>query len=79
VAPGNTLTYAFTVSNQGPASARNVVLTQTLPANSTFVSAQSSSGTAGLSGGGMVATLGPIPAGGAATVMVNLQTLERFK
>jgi uncharacterized repeat protein (TIGR01451 family) len=75
VAPSNTLTYAFTVSNQGPATARNVVLTQTLPANSTFVSAQSSSGAAGLSGGGLVAALGPMPIGGVATVTVNLQTL----
>jgi uncharacterized repeat protein (TIGR01451 family) len=73
-APSNTLTYAFTISNQGPATARNVVLTQTLPGNSSFASANSSSGTAGLSGGGVVAALGSISVGGTATVTVKLQT-----
>jgi uncharacterized repeat protein (TIGR01451 family) len=72
----NLLTYTLSVSNHGPASAKNVVLTQTLPSNSTFLSANASSGSAGISGGGLVASLGQIPSGGSATVSVNFQTLR---
>jgi len=39
VAVGNNLTYALTLNNNGEADASNVVVTATLPANVTFVSA----------------------------------------
>ena len=76
VAASNILSYTLTVSNQGPATAQNVVLTQMLPANSSFLSATSSSGSNVLTGGGLVSSLLGIPPGGNVTVMVNLQTLK---
>ncbi len=76
VAASNVLTYTLTVSNQGTNTVRNVVLTQTLPANSSLLSAVPSSGSNLLTSGGLVSSLLAIPAGGNATVTVNLQTLK---
>lgn len=73
---GSTLTFTLGVTNLGAVTAKQVVLTETLPANSSFISATTSSGTAGPSGGGIVAYLGQIPAGGSAIVTVSLQTLK---
>jgi uncharacterized repeat protein (TIGR01451 family) len=76
VAASNTLSYTLTVSNQGPATAQNAVLTQTLPANVSFLSATTSSGSNVLTSGGLVVSLLGIPAGGSVAVTVNLQTLK---
>lgn len=45
VAVGSNLTYTITVTNNGPATATGVTLTDTLPANVTFISATSTQGT----------------------------------
>ena len=42
---GSNLTYTVTVTNNGPNNASNVMVTDTLPANVTFVSATPSQGT----------------------------------
>ena len=42
--PGNNITYRIEVINQGPDVAQNVVLTEQVPANTTFVSAMQDSG-----------------------------------
>jgi uncharacterized repeat protein (TIGR01451 family) len=76
VPTGSLLSYTVTISNQGPNNAQNVVLTQMLPANSSFVSATSTSGTNSPSGGGLVSSALGIPAGGTVKVTVNLQTLK---
>lgn len=76
VVASNRLTFTLTVTNQGSATAKNVVLTQTLPGNSTFLSATNTAGTNSTSSGGLVAALSAIPAGGSASVTVNLQTLQ---
>jgi uncharacterized repeat protein (TIGR01451 family) len=73
--PGGVLAYTLTVSNAGPNTAQNVVLTQTLPGNSTFLSANCSAGNSSVTGGGLVCALGAIPAGGSASATVSLQTL----
>ena len=39
VAPGDTLTYTITITNDGNSTAPNVLLTDTIPANTTFQSA----------------------------------------
>lgn len=54
VIAGQALTYALTVSNAGPSLARNVVLTDTLPAGLSFT---------GFSGGGSCSILAPVPGG----------------
>ena len=74
--PSNVLSYTLTVSNTGQNTAQNVVLTQTLPANSSFLSATTSAGTNAVTGGGLVCLLQAIPAGSNATVTVHLQTLK---
>ena len=42
VAPGDTLTYTITITNDGNSTAPNVLLTDTIPANTTFQSASDS-------------------------------------
>lgn len=46
VTAGSNVTYTVSVTNNGPADAANVVLTDALPANTTFVSATQTSGPA---------------------------------
>jgi uncharacterized repeat protein (TIGR01451 family) len=76
VLSGSPLSYTLTISNAGPNDARNVVLTQTLPGNATFVSATSTLGSNSLQSGGLVSSPLAIPAGSAVNVTVNLQTLK---
>ena len=67
VAPGDTLTYSIDVSNLAPATAdaTNVVITDNVPANTTFVSA----GQGGTQAGGVVQwTIATLPAGTTQTV-----------
>jgi uncharacterized repeat protein (TIGR01451 family) len=44
VAPGSAITYTLTVTNQGPSDVTNVVVTDQVPANTTFVSATACTG-----------------------------------
>src|SRR5262249_18001970 len=64
---GQNVTYTVTVLNNGPAAAANVVLTDTLPAGVTFVSA-----TGGVTpvGGVLTFDLGTLAAGGRTAVTV---------
>lgn len=67
VSAGNTLTYAVTVANAGASDAQSVVLTDVLPAGTTFVSGSQTSGPA------FVCTL---PAAGATgTISCTIPTL----
>jgi uncharacterized repeat protein (TIGR01451 family) len=59
VAPGSNLTYTITMTNNGAAPAANATLTDAIPANATFVSADQVSGPA--------ATLAAPPPGGTGT------------
>jgi uncharacterized repeat protein (TIGR01451 family)/fimbrial isopeptide formation D2 family protein len=62
---GGTIVYTVTVTNNGPATANNVVVTDTLPAGTTFVS---------VTGGGVIGT--PTPSGGVLTLNgTNTSTL----
>jgi uncharacterized repeat protein (TIGR01451 family) len=57
---GNTLTYTVNVHNNGPSTATGVVLTDTLPAGVTFVSATSATSTPTFSGGVVTANFGTL-------------------
>ncbi len=72
--PGDTLTYTYTVNNTGDNPATQVVLTDTLDANTKFLSAsiQPSSGTSyTVSGSTITVQLGTLPAGGSAKVTIS--------
>jgi len=69
VVPGGTLTYRFVVRNQGPATATGVVLTDTLPAATTFIAAATTQGSCG--GGPTVGcALGTLAVGQQAVVTI---------
>jgi uncharacterized repeat protein (TIGR01451 family) len=68
---GFPVTYTFTISNAGPASATGVTVSDTIPAGTAFVSAAPSQGTcAGTST--VTCSLGSIAAGGTATMVLTL-------
>ncbi|HYC90309.1 MAG TPA: Calx-beta domain-containing protein [Thermoanaerobaculia bacterium] len=70
--PNTPITYAIVVSNAGPQAASNVVVTDTIPAGTTFTSATPSQGSC--SGTSTVTcTLGTIAAGGTATITLIVQ------
>ena len=70
VEPGGQLTYNWSVNNSGPAASTNTVLTGTLDASVTFVSAQvasPSTGQCGRSGRTVTCTFGTLELGGTAS------------
>jgi uncharacterized repeat protein (TIGR01451 family) len=67
---GSTVTYRLTVRNVGPHPATAVTVTDTLPAEFTFVSAMPSQGTCA----GVTCNLGTIAPGSTATVVVGAAT-----
>lgn len=70
--PSTPIAYTITVSNAGPQTASNVVVTDTIPAGTTFLSATPSQGTC--SGTSTVTcNLGAIAAGGSATITLIVQ------
>ena len=70
VVVGNNLTYTIGVTNNGPAAAANVSVTQLLPSGVVFVSASSSQGEFSQAGGVVTASLGKLSYGGSATITV---------
>jgi uncharacterized repeat protein (TIGR01451 family) len=73
---GSNLVFNMTVSNAGPASAANVVVSQSLPAGLDFITATNSQGTATQAGTNVNFTIGEIPVGGTATISsVTLPTV----
>ena len=70
VAAGATLTYTLSYGNSGNANATGVVLTDTIPASTSFVSA---TGGGTLSGGTVTWALGTVAAGGSGSVQLVVQ------
>jgi uncharacterized repeat protein (TIGR01451 family) len=67
---GNNLIYTLVVQNNGPAPADNVTVTDRLPSNVNYVSANSSQGTCNMVNGTVTCTLGSI--GVAATASISI-------
>jgi len=65
------VTYTITVVNNGPTGATNVTMSDTLPAGTTFGSAQTTQG-ACASGATVVCSLGSLANGGSATITLTL-------
>jgi uncharacterized repeat protein (TIGR01451 family) len=70
VVAGNNLTYTISVTNLGPSSASNVVVTHLIPNTVTFVSAAASQGTYSQQGGVTTFSLGPMGPREVATLTV---------
>jgi uncharacterized repeat protein (TIGR01451 family) len=68
VQSGGTITYVITVNNGGPANATNVIVSDTLPAGETLISATPSQGSCGAPP--VTCNLGTIANGGSATVTI---------
>lgn len=71
---GGTITYNLVVINGGPDDAVNVVLTDPLPAHTTFVSASTSMGSVAFANNTLTVSFGTIPAfeSGSATLAVSV-------
>ena len=79
VTPGGTITYTIDVTNTGPADAANVSWTDSLPGETTFVSASQGSGPTFLcttpnvgSGGDVTCSIASLPAGSTASFTVTV-------
>lgn len=70
VTQGTPLTYTLSVFNNGPASATNVMVTDTLPSVMTFLSANTTQGTCSEAGGTVTCQLGTMANAGTATVTI---------
>jgi uncharacterized repeat protein (TIGR01451 family) len=76
---GNNLVYTISVTNAGPDLARNVVVSQTLPAGVIYVSGSASQGSVSQSGGVVTGNLGNMAAGSVVTMFVTIGIdLHRF-
>jgi uncharacterized repeat protein (TIGR01451 family) len=69
---GGTLTYTLTVTNNGPNSATGVTLTDTLPANVTFVSSNPAAPTCSQAAGVVTCNLGTIASGANSVVTISV-------
>ncbi len=71
VGKDQTLAYNIRVTNEGPSDARNVIVTDTLDSRVTY---QGNTDSCVLSGVSLTCSLGTIPAGGASSFLVTVQT-----
>lgn len=72
IPPGSSFTYSLRLSNAGPLAAQNLVLTDTLPAEVTFVSADLPGGDCTESGGTVTCTLVGLEANATATATLTV-------
>ncbi len=70
-APGTTITYTGTVVNNGSVTATAVIVLDTLPSATTFVSASSSIGNCNATGATVLCSIGTLPAGAQATITIR--------
>ena len=71
VVAGGALSYTIIVTNNGPSTATNVVVTDSLPSSLIYVSGNSSVGTVTNAGNAVTATIGTLASGASATITVN--------
>lgn len=71
VAVGGTLSYTIEVTNNGPSTATNVVVTDNLPTTLAYVSGNSTVGTVTNAGNAVTANVGTLASGAKAIITVN--------
>lgn len=79
VLSGSQLTYTLRVTNAGPSTATGVVLTDTLPAATTFASLDTTQGSGSQESGVVTVQLGDIAPGKTATVTLVVDVREGFR
>ncbi len=72
VVAGNQLTYTVVVTNNGPSTANNVTVTDTLPTGVTFSSVNASQGTASHASGVITGLLGTLAPGASGTLTITV-------
>lgn len=75
ISPNGLLTYTVVVRNTGPDAATSVVMTDTLPAGVTFITATVSQGTSAHASGVVTASLGSVAAGTSARVDITVRVV----
>ena len=70
VTEGTPLTYSLAVTNNGPASATNVTVTDTLPSPLTYLSSNTTQGSCSEAGGVVTCLLGTMANAGTATISI---------
>lgn len=73
---GDTVTYAITVTNNGPDDAADVTVTDPLPAGATYVSGKPSIGTCATVAGSVICDLGSVANGAAVTIQLKVTLIE---
>ena len=71
--PGDVVTYSMTVRNDGPISAHDVVLADTVPAGVSFLDSTPGAPGCAFASGSLSCELGTIPAGGTRTVTLRAE------
>jgi uncharacterized repeat protein (TIGR01451 family) len=72
VLEGDILTYTLAVTNNGPASATTVIVTDTLPSVMTYLASTTTTGTCSEAGGSVTCQLGTIANAGTATITITV-------
>ncbi len=75
VSLGGILTYTVSVTNHGPSTAVNTLVTTALPANVTFVSADISQGSAVTSANNVICSLGDLGPGATAVATIEVRAI----
>ncbi|MDX6678590.1 MAG: hypothetical protein QOE31_2642, partial [Solirubrobacteraceae bacterium] len=78
VPAGGQLLYTLQLANHGPQSAASAVLTDTLPAGLTFVSADPSQGSCSAAGQTVTCMIGTLPDGAAAQVLLTVAVANQL-